>query len=386
MWSALSPVTQLLRELIAIPSVNPSDGEPDDALFGEARVVDHLEAFFHTRRVDCVRQEALPGRENLVAIVEGRSRDPVILEAHTDTVAVEGMEIDPFDPVIRDGRVYGRGACDDKASLAAMAVALAEAAQTGTPERTLVLAATCDEEYRFGGVNAFVNDPAAVGIKPEHLRRGIACVGEPTGLQVVIAHKGAFRWRMRTYGKAAHSSNPDAGINAIYDMARLVQRLEQYAESLRDRPAHPLVGRPTFSVGILRGGTAVNIVPDLCEALVDRRLIPGENGAAAEKELRDFLGDAVPYEMVTLLEDWPLETPRDAEIVGRAECAVRGALGRADLVGVQYGTDASKLHRGGVQSVVCGPGDIAQAHTAVEWVEVAQVEAAREVYRRVLEG
>ena len=384
MWSALSPVIELLRELIAIPSVNPSDGQPDNALYGEARVVDCLAAFFRSARVDCARQEALPGRDNLVAVVEGRSPHPVILEAHTDTVAVEGMEIDPFDPAIRDGRVHGRGACDDKGSLAAMAVALAEAAQAGTPERTLVLAATCDEEYRFGGVNAFVNDPGAVGIKPEHLRRGMACVGEPTGLQVVIAHKGAFRWRMRTRGKAAHSSNPDAGINAIYDMARLVQRLEQYADSLRDRPAHPLVGGPAFSVGIIRGGAAVNIVPDLCEALVDRRLIPGEDGAAAEKELRAFLGDAVPYEMETLLEDWPLETPRDAEVVRRAEAAVREALGRAAVVGAQYGTDASKLHRGGVQSVVCGPGDIAQAHTAVEWVEIAQVEAAKEVYRRIL--
>lgn len=380
----MTPVIRLLRELVAIPSVNPSDGEADGALLGEARVVDCLEAFFRRRRVDCTRQEALPGRENLVAVVEGRSPAPVILEAHTDTVAVEGMEIDPFDPVIRDGRVYGRGACDDKGSLAAMAVALAEAAQGGTPERTLVLAATCDEEYRFSGVNAFVEDPGAVGIRPEDLRRGVACVGEPTGLRVVIAHKGAFRWRMRTRGKAAHSSNPDAGENAIYEMARLLQRMEQYAESLRARPPHPLVGGPTFSVGVIRGGAAVNMVPDLCEALVDRRLIPGEDGAGAQREIQEFLGDAIAYEMETLLEDWPLETPRDAEIVARAEAAAREALGRAEVVGVQYGTDASKLDRGGVQSVVCGPGDIAQAHTAVEWVEVAQVEAAREVYRQML--
>ena len=254
------------------------------------------------------------------------------------------------------------------------------------PERTCVLAATCDEEYKFSGVKQFVAHPEIAGLTCEDLRGAMACVGEPTGLDVVIAHKGAFRWRVRTRGEAAHSSQPNQGVNAIYKMARLIAAMEGYAADLRTRPGHPLVGGPTFSVGVIHGGTAVNIVPDFCEALVDRRLIPGEDGAGAEAELRGYLDAAGEYDMETLLEDWPLETPPEAEIVDRAERAVAEVLGSAHISGVQYGTDASKMTRAGIACVVCGPGDIAQAHTAEEWVETAQVEAAARIYERVLRG
>ena len=382
----VSSVIDLLREIVAIPSVNPSDGDPDDRLFGESRMADYLEGFFRRHRIDCARQEARPGRDSVVAVVPGRSPDLVILEAHTDTVSVEGMEIDPFDPRLEDGRVFGRGACDDKGSLAAMLIAFSELVSAGTPERTCVLAATCDEEYRFSGIRALMDRPEEAGLTAGQLSRAMACVGEPTGLRVVIAHKGAFRWRMRTRGKAAHSSTPEEGENAIYTMARLVESLQRYAESLSGRPAHPLVGKPTFSVGTIAGGRAVNIVPDLCEILVDRRLVPGEDGEAAEAEIRRWIAEAVPAEMETLLEDWPLETDPDAEIVKRTRRAL-GALGLNDEpMGVNYGTDASKMARAGVECVVCGPGDIGQAHTVTEWVAVEQVEAAVGLYRGILTG
>lgn len=382
----MSSVIDLLRDMVAIPSVNPSDGEPDDQLFGESRLADYLESFFQRNRIDCARQPVRPGRDNVVAVVSGRSPDLLILEAHTDTVSVEGMEIAPFDPRIEEGRVFGRGACDDKGSLAAMLVALCDVASAGTPERTCVLAATCDEEYRFSGIRALMERPEEAGLTSEQLSRAMACVGEPTGLRLVIAHKGAFRWRMRTRGKAAHSSTPEEGENAIYTMARLIESLREYADSLASRPAHPLVGKPTFSVGTISGGRAVNIVPDLCEILVDRRLIPGEDGAAAEDEIRRWIADTVPAEMATLLEDWPLETNSDAEIVKRARRALRD-LGLSDQpMGVNYGTDASKMTRAGVECVVCGPGAIGQAHTATEWVAVDQVETAVGLYRGLLTG
>lgn len=374
----------LLRDLVALPSVNPSDGPPDGELYGEARVVDYLEGFFRACRVPCARQEALPGRENLVAWLEGRGGKPLILEAHTDTVSVEGVQNAPFDPVLKGGRVYGRGSCDCKASLAAMAWALVQVALRGVPERHLVFAATCDEEYKFSGIRRFLADPQVAGLTPQDLPGAAACVGEPTRLELVIAHKGAFRWRVRTRGRAVHSSRPWEGDNAILRMAPLLERMAAYGEALRARPGHPLVGGPSFSVGVIRGGSAVNIVPDLCEVLVDRRLIPGEDGEAAEAELRGFLGDS-GYELVTLLEDWPLETPPEAEVVSRAEEALRAALGQATVTGVSYGTDASKMARNGVESVVCGPGDIAQAHTSEEWVEVEQVEAAARVYGHFLD-
>ena len=382
----MSEVIDILTDMVAIPSVNPCDGEPDGELLGEARMVDYLEEFFSARGVDWVRQRALQGRENLIATVRGAEPGLVILEAHTDTVAVDGMAIDPFDPKLEDGKVYGRGACDDKASLAAMAVALARVAHKGVPRRTCVLAATCDEEYRFGGVKRLLSHPQEVGLTEDELTGAMACVGEPTGLDVVIAHKGAFRWRMRTHGQAAHSSEPENGQNAIYEMARLISVLHDYLQALKERPKHPLVGGPTFSVGVIRGGSAVNIVPDLCEILVDRRLVPGEDGYVVQGEIEQYIGDAVNYTLEVLLEDWPLETPEDAEIVRLTRKAAEEVLGQAVVTGVQYGTDASKMCRSGIECVVCGPGHIDQAHTAVEWVDAQQVEDAVEVYERVLTG
>ncbi len=379
-------VVQLLRDLIALPSANPADGQPDDTTYGEVRVVDYLEQFFARHGIDTMRQPVLPGRENLIVRLEGTAPQPMILEAHTDTVGIEGMAIAPFDPVVAAGRVSGRGACDDKASLAAMATALVRVARGARPARTCILAATCDEEYRFSGVNAFLAHPEVAGLATDDLPGAMACVGEPTALAVVIAHKGAFRWRLRTHGTAAHSSNPDAGCNAIYRMATVISQLEAYARSLGSRARHPLVGGPTFSVGTIRGGSAVNIVPDRCEILIDRRLIPGEDGEAAREEIVAFLGASTPYELETLLTDWPMETARDAQIVSCLERATTAVCGTCRVTGVQYGTDASKLHRCGVQCVVCGPGNIAQAHTANEWVDIGELEAAVEVYTRVLTG
>lgn len=375
---------QLLQDLVALPSVNPCDAEPDDHLLGESRVVDYLEAFFARHRVPTRRQAAAPGRENLLARLEGRSPQITMLEAHTDTVSVEGMTIPPFEPRIADGRLFGRGSCDCKASLAAMAAAVVRSARRGVPPRSCLFAATCGEEYKFTGARALMDRPAEAGLTPDDFSRTCACVGEPTGLQVVIAHKGAYRWRFRTRGRAAHSSEPERGDNAIYHMADLLAVLRDYAASLADRPRHPLVGGPRFSVGVIHGGSAVNIVPDGCEILVDRRLIPGETGPAALEEIRRFVADRVPFEVETLLEDWPMETPPDAPIAIRMRNAVTAVLGAATLAGVAYGTDASKFHRSGIPAVVCGPGDIGQAHTADEWIETAQVEAAALIYEHLI--
>jgi succinyl-diaminopimelate desuccinylase len=375
---------RLLQDLVALPSVNPSDGEPDDHLRGESRVVDYLEGFFARHGVPTRRQTAAPGRENLLARLEGRSSEITLLEAHTDTVSVEGMTIPPFEPRIADGRLFGRGSCDCKASLAAMAVAMIRAARRGVPPRSCLLAATCGEEYKFTGARALVDRPAEAGLSTSDFARTCACVGEPTALQVIIAHKGAFRWRIRTAGRASHSSDPERGDNAIYHMADLIAILREYAASLADRPRHPLVGGPKFSVGIIQGGSAVNIVPDQCEILVDRRLIPGEVGPEALEEIRGFVAGRVPFEAETLLEDWPLETSPEASIVRRTRAAVAQVLGQSAIGGVAYGTDASKYHRSGIESIVCGPGDIAQAHTAEEWVDTSQVEAAARVYEHLI--
>jgi acetylornithine deacetylase len=374
----MSPAIDVLRDLVALPSVNPLDTLPLDETHGESRVVDYVADFCASRGLDCSRQPCLPGRDNLIVRLEGRNPGPgIVLEAHTDTVAVEHMNIPPFEPNVRDGKVFGRGSCDCKASLAAMLTALTEVANQGAPPLSCTLLCTIDEEYQFAGVKCAIDTG---------LQAALGVVGEPTGLDIVIAHKGALRMKLATRGLSVHSSQPDLGVNAIYAMTKVIGAVEQYGETLSDYPPHPLVGRPTVSVGMIAGGQAVNIVPDLCEAWVDRRLLPAEEPEAALNEFAAFLEGAAdcPLEITTLLADPGMEVPRDSPVAKLACAAAEAAFGHATVRGVQYGTDASKLVAAGIPTVVCGPGDIAQAHTAVEWVDTEQVEAAVRFYTQLM--
>ncbi|MEN6301164.1 MAG: M20 family metallopeptidase [Armatimonadia bacterium] len=373
----MTDVVQLLRDLVALPSVNPCAGEPDD-VHGEGRVVEHLVGWLEQRKIDHELQEVWPGRHNVLARLSGGAGPSVVFEAHTDTVEIQNMEIEPFAPDLREGRVYGRGSCDDKASLAAMLVALERTKQRGTPPGDITLAATVDEEYRFSGVK-YMTDHG--------FRADGAVVGEPTKLQLIVAHKGALRSQIITHGKAWHSSEPDKGESAIFHMARVLTAIEDYGRELAKRPRHPLVNGPTISVGQINGGHAPNIVPDRCEIAIDRRIMPGEVPEVVEQELRDWLTgrlEGVPWEMYIRLNDGGLEGSPDAPIAQRCAAALDRVLGGHVTAGVQYGTDASKFAAAGTPAVVLGPGDIAQAHTAVEWVDVEQVKTAVEVYAEIM--
>lgn len=375
----MSEVSDLLAAMVRLPSVNPSGRAPEGPHEGEARMTRFVHDRLSERGIRCSLQALEPGRENVIARVPGRQEPPIVFESHMDTVSVDGMTIPPFEPHVEDGRMFGRGSCDTKSSLAAMMVALERVAAGDPPTRTIVLAAVVDEEYLHGGVERFLQDSGPVAC---------AVIGEPTKLRVVIAHKGALRTRVTTRGLSAHSSNPDNGVNAIYRMARVVSALEEFADSLCDRPAHALVGRPTLSVGTISGGLAVNVVPDSCQIMVDRRLIPGEtpDGALAEISgvLEGILGP--DDEIVPTLKDRPVETPRDAGVVDLVRRAVRAIGGHDEPEGVPYCTDGCDFAEREIPLVVFGPGDIAQAHTADEWVEIAQVEAAADAYELMMRG
>ena len=374
----MSAVIKLLSDLVAIPSVNPIDTGEIDGLFGEARMVDHLEAFCAAHRLDCARQECLPGRDNLLIHLEGRQPGPgLLLEAHTDTVAVANMRIEPFRPEIRDGKLYGRGACDCKASLAAMLVAFCQVKDRGIPPYAVTLLCAADEEHSFCGVRAAL----AAGLPAR-----AAMVGEPTSLNVIIAHKGALRLKLIARGTAAHTSEPDCGENAIYAMAETIAAIQEYAHTLAQRLAHPLLGGPTACISIIHGGSAINIVPDRCEAHLDRRLLPAEDWHQVEAEIADFIATrvATPIERELIIADPGMEVAPDAPITLRAVAAAEAALGHATIRGAKYGTDASKLVEAGIPSVVCGPGDIAQAHTDNEWVDLQQVEGSVRLYEQFI--
>jgi len=247
----------------------------------------------------------------------------------------------------------------------------------------LVMACTVDEEYTFLGVQALATLDLTGGTQGPIG----AVVAEPTRLQIVNAHKGAVRWQLSTAGRSCHSSRPELGVNAIYRMAALLPHVERYAELLRASRTDPLLGPATLSVGLIAGGTSVNTVPDRCQAEIDRRLLPGEAVADAPAQFAAYLrahAKDVPFECS---EPWlaaPALSPKGSEaLVHKLGSAIDGVAGRHEVTAVPYGTDASPLAAAGVPAVVFGPGDIAQAHTCDEWVDLDEVEQASEILYRL---
>ncbi|MGL6097666.1 MAG: M20 family metallopeptidase [Fimbriiglobus sp.] len=378
----LPPLPALLADLVRLPSVNPmgrTDIPPEIA--HEGRVTDFLEARLRDLGVPYRRTPVAPGRDNLVATYTPPTPAPfhVLWEAHQDTVPVDGMVIDPFAGVTTDGRLYGRGACDVKAGIAAMLTAFARLVREKPPGSAAVtLAFTIDEEHTFLGVQHLMESGA---------RADFAIVAEPTGLDIVIAHKGVARWQLDTAGVAGHSSRPDRGVNAVYRMARVVRRIEEYAARLETSRYDALLGPPTLSVGVIHGGVSPNTIPDHCRIEIDRRLLPGESAAAAVADLEQFLRDSpdltFPVTTIPPRLACPPLNPAGSDVV---VAKLGAAIGRHAVVGVPYGTDASTIAEAGVPAVVFGPGDIAQAHTKDEWVELAEVERAADVLYRFARG
>lgn len=373
--SPMSPVIQTLADLVRINSVNSSyEGGP-----GEREIATYVRRFFEARDIEVWEQEVFPGRPNVIARLPGQNPGRrIVLEAHTDTVSVKGMTVPPFDPVIREGRMYGRGSCDTKAGLATMMHAVASLKEQGlTPPCEVLLAAVVDEEYSYRGVVKLC----------EGLRADAALVAEPTELRAVVATKGVLRCRIVVHGKAAHSSKPHLGVNAISGMARVIAAIEEdNARMMANR--HPLVGHGTCNVGVIQGGVQVNFVPDRCAIEIDRRLLPGERADDAVAHYRSLLagisGIRAEVEEPLLLVDEALDTPVDADVMKTAG-RVLSELGLdPSPCGVPFGCDASKLARAGVPSLVFGPGSIDRAHTEDEYVELDQVEKAFEFQRRFL--
>jgi len=362
-----------LCALVATASVNPFDAPPERGS-REREIAAVYRARLEELGLEPMCEEVVPGRPNLWARLPGTGGGPTIMLAgHLDTVGVEGCEA-PFAGDVRDGRVYGRGACDMKAGLAAFLEVLEILRAGGVRLRgDLIVAALCDEEHLMLGSRAFA------------VAADFAIVAEPTRLAVCRCHNGQLTYLIRTHGQAAHSSRPEHGRNAIVAMGRVIAALDAHADALREREPHPLAGTPRLSPGVIRGGTISSTVPDLCELEIDRRITPGETREDVVAELHAVIGPvaarapAFEYDVVgPKLDVASLETPADAAIVGALATAHEHVLGRpAEIAAFPGGTDAPNLR--GV-AVVCGPGDAAQAHTVDEWVEIAQVVAAVRVY------
>jgi acetylornithine deacetylase ArgE len=386
-----------LRDLVATPSVNPMGRAISGPEYFEHRLTDYLQQLFARFNIPTLRQTVAPLRDNLIARLDGSpSLDEggqlILLEAHQDTVPVDGMTIPPFHPQVRDGLLYGRGSCDIKGGMAAMLAAMVRLAEElPTPRPTVLMACTVNEEHGFTGATALCQFWSGQSIEIIPRRPDAAIVAEPTNLNVVVAHKGMVRWRCRTQGRAAHSSQPERGENAIFRMARVLAALEKYQQNVVGKLAdHPLCGRPTLNVGTINGGLSVNTVPDSCTIEIDRRLVPGEQPAVARQQVIDFLAgetalaDSIQHEPA-FMQGTGLNDAHNRALADRISAAAKSVLGRAPKIqGVPYGTDAFCYDAAGVPSVVFGPGSIDQAHTADEWVPLAEVDLAAEVLYRVM--
>lgn len=385
-------LARLLSQLVAIPSVNPMGRPVSGPEFYEYRMTDFLQGFFTELGVPWQRQPIEPLRDNIVARLDGDPADGPILmfEAHQDTVPVDGMTIPPWTPTIEGGRLYGRGSCDIKGGMTAMLGAferLAREPRRGRP--TLVMACSINEELGYSGAADLPKlwSAGAGSILPR--RPAAAVVAEPTELDVVVAHKGAVRWRCRTRGRATHSSQPHLGDNALYRMAPVLAAIESYQRDVVPTlPTHPRCGAPSVNAGVISGGISVNTVPDWCMVEIDRRILPGDDGRAARRHVIDYIAsypgvDAahVEHDESFMLGDTLMDGV-NLPLAERLRVVAEQVRGHSELIGVPYGTDASRISAAGAPSVVFGPGSIDQAHTADEWVELAQVEQASETLYR----
>jgi acetylornithine deacetylase len=362
----MSSTLTLLRDLVAINSVNPSlvAGAP-----GEAEAAACVEAFLRAASIDTRLVEVAPGRPNVIGVVEGaRPGRTVLLCAHLDTVGVDGMEA-PFTPVERDGRLYGRGAQDMKAGLAACAGVAASLAQHGLESGRVVVAGVIDEEHASLGAEALVRDWTA----------DTAVVTEPTDLAVTIAHKG-FAWLdIETRGRAAHGSRPEEGRDAIMRMGRVLGVLERFDQELRARPSHPLLGSGSLHASRIDGGREISVYPAHCRLQIERRTVPGEDGERALREVeqmlvvlkeadREFEGHA---RLVMSRPPYEIDERAEAPQLLLDVCRQQGI--ETTVAGMSYWTDAAILAGAGIPTVIFGPAG-AGLHGPVEWVDLTSVE------------
>ena len=363
-----SYLTRIAQELVRIDSTNPSLCSQGA---GEAEIAAYVAARLGELGLAVTTSELAPRRANVVGVLKGSGGGrSLLLNAHLDTVGVEGMTIDPFGGELRDGCLYGRGAQDMKGSLAAMLAGVKALVDAGVRLRgDLLLTAVADEEYASIGTEALVKEFRADG----------AIVTEPTDMRLCRAHRGFIWFEVETIGRAAHGSRYQEGIDANMRMGRFLAELEALEQELLRRTPHELAGPPSLHAAILQGGREISIYADRCTLQIERRTIPGETVEAATADLQaiiDRLAARDPTFKATVRPTFwrePFEIPAGAAIARVVEAALANRLGRPpEHSGQTFWTDAALTSAAGMESVLVGPTGYG-LHSAQEWVEMRSV-------------
>lgn len=361
---------RLLRDLVAINSVNPTlvPGAP-----GEAAIADAIAHEMRRLGLDVSVEPVVAGRPNVVGVLEGRTKGRSLMFCgHTDTVGVAGMT-DPFTPVERDGRIYGRGSQDMKAGVAAMIAAAGAVAERGLPSGRLIVACVVDEEHSSIGADALVKTWTA----------DAAVVTEPTDLAIAVGHKG-FAWvEVEVEGRAAHGSRPAEGQDAILRLGRVLNRLEALDRELQRRPPHALVGTASLHASLISGGRELSSYPDRATLQMERRTLPSEPTSEALRELNEIvmsLAREDPTFRASVRELFSragYEIPQDHELPRALAEALKTAGGSPRLTGASFWTDAAVLGHAAIPSVLFGPRG-AGLHSVEEYVVVEDVVRCRD--------
>jgi acetylornithine deacetylase/succinyl-diaminopimelate desuccinylase-like protein len=364
-------VVELLQDLVAIPSVNP-DGNPGTDRVGEQAVGEYVADFLRNLGADVKLETVEPGRPNVVAsFAPKQAKARLAFAPHLDTVSVVGMTIPPFDPVVRDGRLFGRGSSDTKGPMAAALWALRDWSQGGERAGSRV-------EWTFLGLmGEEAGNDGAKAIAKKDFKSDLTLALEPTSLGVVTAHKGALWLEVSTTGIACHGSTPEKGRSAIYAMRRVLEVIEGKIIPGLAAQKHPKLGSPTANVGTISGGSKINIVPDACRIGVDCRVLPGLEPEKLRAQFETVLRAVVP-EVVVKLQRFspPLDTDESLPWVKLLGEQARG------FTTAPWFSDASVLSAPDRPAVAVGPGSIEQAHTKDEFIELRDLEDGAEFFRR----
>ncbi len=373
-------IAERVGELVRIPSVNPLQAGPISGDDGETELAhflaDRTEALGATVELD----EALPGRPNVYARFDGQRDQTVVVDVHLDTVSVEHMTDDPFDGRIENDRVYGRGSVDTKATFAVVMSVLEELLADNGPGPTVWLVGTISEEIGgLIGAKAFRRWARNTGLGIDQL-----IIAEPTMCAAVHGHKGGLGLEITVNGVAAHSSKPHLGSNAISAAGRIIDALDLEHDRLQDLGGTTAVGPGTLSVTEIAGGVARNIIPDCCTLYAGRRTAPGEDPDALFAALKDIVVSAAAPVEVDVALAYGAGSAAFYEDPAGALIAELSRLAGSAPETATYGSNALAYPDVGLEKSLFGPGSIDQAHKAVEWVDIAELGRAADVYRQLL--